>query len=359
MTELGVIGKIVISEELKKHIDFLHYHIGRTEWSGILFYKHVSGDVSKLKDLVFEAVNLYLMDIGTAGGTSFEYNEDVVDAYEKIEEAIECGSGLIHTHHGMGAFHSGTDWAELKDNADKYNYYISLVVDFQETYKCKIVFPSKSEAIYTNYILDTDGKKHKVGTTKGEEVVLIAGDLEVEIPQIPKTIPTWVENRYTEIKNKPKSFVYTGGFNNTTGFNREGFQSKQNHPRTFTEEDYWNRQIPTNNKIIPKNSSSSTKSTQVETFARALLTLEKDSEVALKIAMNNLETMTEEDEDVFLGAVELNFEKFHDEIYGSTLGFRRHLKDVIKELGKYNPKEKGQHLIEMLGDYVEIYSYES
>jgi len=98
MTELGVIGKIVISEELKKHIDFLHYHIGRTEWSGILFYKHVSGDVSKLKNLTFEALNLYLMDIGTAGGTSFEYNEDVVDAYEKIEEAIECGNGLIHTH---------------------------------------------------------------------------------------------------------------------------------------------------------------------------------------------------------------------------------------------------------------------
>lgn len=98
MINIGKIGKIIIPDNMKKHIDFLHNSIGRTEWSGILFYKHTSGKIGDFKDLVFEAIDLFLMDIGTSGYTSFEYDKDIIQAYDNIPESMECLTGLIHTH---------------------------------------------------------------------------------------------------------------------------------------------------------------------------------------------------------------------------------------------------------------------
>ena len=37
--DLGTIGKIVLNQDIIDIIDKLHYKVGSTEWSGILFYK--------------------------------------------------------------------------------------------------------------------------------------------------------------------------------------------------------------------------------------------------------------------------------------------------------------------------------
>jgi len=95
---LGNVGKIFISEELKKQIDFLHKKIGSIEWSGVLIYKHTGGEIKDLKDLEFHATNMFLMDIGTGAYTEFNYNEQIVAIYDVIPEAMESATGLIHTH---------------------------------------------------------------------------------------------------------------------------------------------------------------------------------------------------------------------------------------------------------------------
>ena len=63
---LGTIGKVIIPIELKKQIDYLHKKVGSFEWSGVLVYKHESGNIEELNNLVFKAIGFYLMDIGSS-----------------------------------------------------------------------------------------------------------------------------------------------------------------------------------------------------------------------------------------------------------------------------------------------------
>ena len=50
----------------------------------------------------------------------------------------------------MQSFFSGTDTEELLTNADKYYYYLSLIVNFDGNYCAKIAFPSEtSEQVIT------------------------------------------------------------------------------------------------------------------------------------------------------------------------------------------------------------------
>jgi hypothetical protein len=98
MNSLGTIGKIIITENLKRQIDFYHKKVGNTEWSGILFYKTITTDFSKLENLVFEAHNLFLMDIGTHAYTEFMFDKDIIKAYNSIPDSMESNIGMIHTH---------------------------------------------------------------------------------------------------------------------------------------------------------------------------------------------------------------------------------------------------------------------
>lgn len=41
-------------------------------------------------------------------------------------------TNLIHSHHNMTCFFSGTDMSELHDNAPNHNYYLSLIVNYKE-----------------------------------------------------------------------------------------------------------------------------------------------------------------------------------------------------------------------------------
>ena len=125
---IGTVGKIIIPEKIQKYIDTLHKYVGATEWSGILFYKLTKGNIKKFKDLEFTVQFIYPMNIGSSAYTEFDYNSQVMNAYDLQEDLIECSSSLIHSHHNMSAFFSGTDTDELLSNASNFNYYISLLI---------------------------------------------------------------------------------------------------------------------------------------------------------------------------------------------------------------------------------------
>ena len=93
---IGNIGTLKISKNLQKIIDYLHYKVGATEWSGILFYKLTKGNIDKLKDLEFTADFLYPMNIGSSTYTEFDYNSDIINAYDVYSNGIEESTGLVH-----------------------------------------------------------------------------------------------------------------------------------------------------------------------------------------------------------------------------------------------------------------------
>ncbi|NCD06245.1 MAG: hypothetical protein EOL97_09005 [Spirochaetia bacterium] len=93
---IGNIGKLIITEEVQQIIDQLHNNIGSTEWSGMLFYKLIEGDIQNPKNLVFETVFLYPMNVGSHAYTEFEYDEGIVNACDLCEETLEVSRGLVH-----------------------------------------------------------------------------------------------------------------------------------------------------------------------------------------------------------------------------------------------------------------------
>jgi hypothetical protein len=97
--KLGTVGKIIILDELKAQIDYYHKRFPGKEWSGVLFFKQVSGDFETLSNLEFIATNVYLMDIGNSSYTSFENDGDIIDAFDAINDSeYESLMGFIHSH---------------------------------------------------------------------------------------------------------------------------------------------------------------------------------------------------------------------------------------------------------------------
>lgn len=135
-------GKLILPPSIISQITYLHSHCGNKEWSGLLLYDVIKGNPSKPEDFELEAKHIFLMDIGTGGATDYETDGDIVDLYDKIPEAMEQKLGHVHTHHSGSAYFSGVDTGELQDNVDKYNYYLSFVVNFNGNYAAKVAFLS-------------------------------------------------------------------------------------------------------------------------------------------------------------------------------------------------------------------------
>ena len=139
------------------------------------------------------------MDIGSTGATSFNYDSSIVDMYTDIPDAMTLQTGLVHTHHSMKAFISSTDFDEIVTNASHYNYYVSLVVSFDQDYVCKVAFPTEVKNTIKFEIKDSNGKSIPVKT----EVVdhnLILSTLNVVFEQ-ESTLDDWFIKKIADIKS--------------------------------------------------------------------------------------------------------------------------------------------------------------
>lgn len=125
-------AKLIISKELLAQISYFHHKVGKFEWSGLVFYKIVSGDISDPGSLVLKAERMYLMDVGSYSYTEFSPDESIVDFYQKYPEAVNMKWGMAHSHQEFSTFFSGTDMDELKSNAGSHNFYLSLIVNFMD-----------------------------------------------------------------------------------------------------------------------------------------------------------------------------------------------------------------------------------
>jgi hypothetical protein len=86
------------------------------------------------------------MDIGSSGSTSFEYDDSIVDLYDKKPELEKCQNGLIHSHNTMNAYFSGVDDSEIHDNAANYNGYLSVVVNNKLEFAARLAWVGKFDS---------------------------------------------------------------------------------------------------------------------------------------------------------------------------------------------------------------------
>lgn len=358
--EIGNVGKIILSEKIKNQIDYLHSKIGNSEWSGVLVFTHESGNIEDLKDLVFKAHSLYLMDIGSGTLTEFEYTSAYTDVFEHIEEAMEGSTGLIHSHHSMGAFHSGTDMAELEKNSSLYNYYVSLVVDTRDTHKCKVAFPSLTKVTTTKELKNTNGEV-VTATASNEKFVHLIGDLTVEFTR-ESSVDTWFEERYEEIKKEKAKPVYRTyhnygeSYTPIIGYGRRGYSNVRAYtpdaplyqsPHIQQEFDF-----DFDGGMFNERESISKKD---RLFANALLYA--DSTIPLNIykGVANLNLLSEDDMKLFLELLDTNIEILHNNVYGNNdVKLLEHLKSAKEHL-EYYTKSVGENNLNKLIDFLEEY----
>ena len=111
-------------------INYLHHRFDKTEWSGPAWY------TIKKKTKQGFPVNVELsyfkpIDLGNTGSTELDGEElgKVLPAiYKKYPKLKKSFMGLIHSHHNMGAFFSGTDEETCLEQAPKEGLFFSTVV---------------------------------------------------------------------------------------------------------------------------------------------------------------------------------------------------------------------------------------
>ena len=104
----------------------------------------------------------------------------------------------------MGCFFSNTDTQELEDNAKLYNYYISLIVNFDGKYCAKIAFPGKQKFSSTTTLIDSDGRPYEV-VFSGENEVIFIGDLDVEYKKDEVVGEKWLLDKIIELQDAKKA----------------------------------------------------------------------------------------------------------------------------------------------------------
>jgi hypothetical protein len=327
--DLGKIGTLRITQNLQKLIDYLHYKVGATEWSGILFYKLVKGDIKDLKNLEFVADFVYPMNIGSSVYTEFDYNSEVIEAYDVYPEGIEMDTALIHSHHSMSTFFSGTDSEEIKDNASHYNYYVSLIVNFAHEYCAKIAFPSKTEVVSKFSVRDNFGKFFTRNSKKEENTILI-GNLDIVIEnEVEK--PEWVEKRIEVLEEKKKkankvklSFTSDNQFPQY-GRNSRIFNDDFDYPdvqSTFKKD--WKHQ-PEVKGIDYRNKSSN--------FLSALVNLDpKNINSDLANVLTDLNKMADDEIELYEDSLDSNIKIIHQHIYKDDLNLKKHCLEALLEL---------------------------
>ena len=172
----------------------------KTEWSGPAWYK--------LEDDEWNLVYFIPIDLGSHSATEFE-GKDLLKIMKQVQKTVDiegCYQGIIHSHHSMGAFHSGTDDTELKDGANRVGYPSLVVAHTGATHAFKWSYE------------DQFGEVH-----------LVDGDVTVEVPEF-EPLEEWVKqaNKIEKAaKKKPKTvgFTYYNGnqaslWNNTTDGSR-------------------------------------------------------------------------------------------------------------------------------------------
>lgn len=287
-------SKLIISKEVLSQIAYLHNKIGDIEWSGLLFYKIISGDISEPATFVMKAERIYLMNIGSAAYTEFSPDESIVDFYEKYPESLTMKWGMIHTHHNMKTFFSGTDMDELRSNSGAHNFYLSLIVNYLDggDYCAKIGIEAEAES------------KSKYKFTKGvsfkgmddkevSEKVLFTINCDIEYE-----ISDFDIERYATIKKakevpKIKHHHVIDGFPHTGFYNSKyGKQAEFQFGEGFSAKNY-----------IPKTPK------EIERFLVKLISLNDHEERGLKDILDDLEKEAKKYAEQF------------DDVYWDTLSY--------------------------------------
>ena len=194
--------KLFIDPIVESKVRYLANKYPSNEWSGILFIEY-NGNFDD-ESLSITAKDLYVMDIGSSGFTTFDSRNAEYFSYAVKNNLDEtCDFGLIHSHHNMKAFFSGTDSAELNATGKTRDVYVSLIVNNEGSYVAKVTRRIQKKANVEWQVSYSDLSGNRI-VTKSEEVK----NIELEIYDCEIINPDFNDIKSTleeQIKNASKS----------------------------------------------------------------------------------------------------------------------------------------------------------
>ena len=207
--------KLFVPKKVEEKIRYLIRKFPSTEWSGVLFYTHTGS--FEAGDLEIHCEDIFPMDLGTGTFTDFKMDESVVGYIAENIDLFGCDTGLIHSHHHMGAFFSETDTSTLRAEGNDTNCFVSLIVDTKGTYQAAITrkIKSSSQTIIHNY-----GSSYQffgegeISSNAVEEIENPITDentieyfmLDVQIEHVDNSLE-YLDERFVEIEEKKRKAV--------------------------------------------------------------------------------------------------------------------------------------------------------
>jgi hypothetical protein len=206
---------VIQTEKFKQQSKYLCSKNSAIEWSGILFYSS-EGTFPNLKITLEE---IFLMDLGNAGYTSYEYDEEVVNFQMQNPDTLKMKKGHIHSHNTMATFFSGTDKEELLDNVDNHVYYLSVIVNNRGDIEGKVA------AVVKSNFQTKEENSQTISLFEEDKTVIICNCVFDTFEKFDLINKTFVE-RHDKIKESNKKVAHQ--FFNRPDFNRGYFNATEN-----------------------------------------------------------------------------------------------------------------------------------
>lgn len=246
----------------------------------------------------------------------------------------------VMSHHSMSAYFSSTDTDELVTNCKHYNYYISLIVNFQNAFVAKIAIPSKTTVKRTFSMKDTDGK-YVIGTKEEEVDSILIGDLQIVMPKV--EVEEWILNRVEDLKKAKAALQTTKNFVNKFDFGDDDYVI-----RDFSK---YNNNSKSQVDFFPKK-----KYVSPYEFVRALLALDTESVTTISELMKKYADLSEGELDMYIDGLDSNFEIIHENLFGKNSDIKTDAIEAYKYLHSPQMKDyKSLLIFEVLNDILEEY----
>lgn len=253
--------------EVLHQIQYLCKNIPKVEWSGALFYT-TEGSIDKPGTFKITLKTILPLDMGSQAYTEYKLDDRFMDFIEEdFEERCTWKLGHIHSHNTMSVFFSGTDMAELNDNAPAHNFYLSLIVNNYMDFIAKVAFigEAKKDIKQVPYTAKTaDG--HDYVIEKQDFVVdnrkLFIYDCAIDTPKNEINVTEQFAAQVAKIMEpkpvkKLEPFKPAVPLSSLPSRGGQGWQRGQQNSRQFKsqeerEMESWNKSFQGNTKKIEK-----------------------------------------------------------------------------------------------------------
>lgn len=125
---------LVLSKKVEDKIRVLCSKFPNREWSGVLFTEY---EGTFEEGLTITAVDLYPINLGNTTFTEYEFTPELT-SYMIDNDLLDFRTDIIHSHHTMKTFFSGTDTNTLTSECLERNVLTSLIVNNAGEYTAKI-----------------------------------------------------------------------------------------------------------------------------------------------------------------------------------------------------------------------------